>query len=72
MLEKPLSLYIDTFGTEKIELEKIYEYVNKNFDFSPSNIIEELDLLKPVYKNTACFGHFGRDEFTWEKIKKIK
>lgn len=69
-LEKPLSLYIETFGTQKIEIEKIYQYVNENFDFSPSNIISELDLLKPVYKDTACFGHFGRQEFAWEKIKK--
>lgn len=68
-LKEPISIYIDTFGTEKVELEKIYEYVNKNFDFSPQNIINELDLNKPIYKNTACFGHFGRNEFSWEKIK---
>ena len=68
-LTKPISIYIDTFGTEKVELEKIYNYVDKNFDFSPQNIINELDLNKPIYKNTACFGHFGRNEFSWEKIK---
>ncbi len=68
-LKEPISIYIDTFGTEKVELEKIYEYVNKNFDFSSQNIINELDLNKPIYKNTACFGHFGRNEFSWEKIK---
>lgn len=68
-LKKPISIYIDTFGTEKVELEKIYDYVDKNFDFSPQNIINELDLNKPIYKNTACFGHFGRNEFSWEKIK---
>lgn len=71
-LSKPISLYINTFGTEKISLEKIYAYVNKNFDFSPQNIINELDLLKPIYKQTACYGHFGREEFSWERIKKIK
>ena len=69
-LAKPISLYIETFNTQKVPMEKIYSYVENNFDFSPSNIINELDLLKPIYKNTACFGHFGREEFAWEKIKK--
>lgn len=68
-LKKPISIYIDTFGTEKVELKKIYDCVSQNFDFSPQNIISELDLNKPIYKNTACFGHFGRDEFSWERIK---
>ncbi len=70
-LNKPLSLNIDTFNTEKRPVEEIYEYVEKNFDFSPANIIKELDLLKPIYKSSACYGHFGREEFSWEKIKKI-
>lgn len=68
-LEKPLSVSIDTFGTEKTPLENIYKYVSENFDFSPDNIIKELDLLEPIYQKTACFGHFGREEFPWEKIK---
>lgn len=68
-LEKPLSVSIDTFGTEKTPLENIYKYVSENFDFSPDNIIKELDLLKPIYQKTACYGHFGREEFPWEKIK---
>ena len=67
-LNKPISINIDTFNTEKVKLEEIYDYVNKNFDFSPANIIKELDLLKPIYKQTACYGHFGREEFTWEKL----
>ena len=70
-LEKPTSLYIETFGTEKKSLEKIYDFVEKNFDFSVSNMIAELDLQKPIFKQTACFGHFGRNEFAWEKIKKV-
>jgi S-adenosylmethionine synthetase len=69
---KPLSIYIETFGTEKVDLKKIYEFVENNFDFSPANMIRELDLLKPIYKQTACYGHFGRDEFSWEKIKNYK
>lgn len=67
----PLSLYIETFGTERTSIEEIYKFVAKDFDFRLSNIIKELDLLKPIYKETACYGHFGRDEFSWEKIKNI-
>lgn len=68
-LEKPISMYIDCFGTNKIPMREIKNYVNLNFDFSPENMIKELDLLKPIYKKTACYGHFGREEFSWEKIK---
>ena len=68
-LSKPISMNIEAFGTEKKPLKEIYKYVEENFDFSPSNIIKELDLLKPQYKQIACFDHFGRDEFSWEKIK---
>lgn len=66
-LEKPISMGINCFGTEKIDLPKIRKIVDENFDFSPDNIIKELDLLRPIYKQTACFGHFGRSEFPWEK-----
>ena len=68
-VEKPISMYVDTFGTHKVSLEEIYEYINNNFDIRVNNFIKELDLLKPIYKNTACYGHFGREEFPWEKIK---
>ena len=68
-LSKIISLNIETFGTEKVPLKEIYKYVNENFNFTPSNIIKELDLLKPIYKRTAAYGHFGRDGFSWEKIK---
>ena len=68
---KPLSIYIDTKGTNKVDMEEIYDYVNDNFDFSVQNIIDELDLLKPIYYDLACYGHFGRKdlELSWEKIK---
>ena len=69
-IAKPLSMYIETFGTEKVKLEKIYKYVQENFDFRPANMINELDLLKPIYKKTASFGHFGWSEYSWEQIKK--
>ena len=68
-LSRPLAIDINTFNSEKKPLEQIFKYVEENFDFSPANIIKELDLLKPIYKRTACFGHFGREEFPWEKIK---
>ncbi|MBR3885344.1 MAG: methionine adenosyltransferase [Clostridia bacterium] len=68
-LADPVSLYIDTFGTNKVSYDEINDYVNNNFSFRLQNIIDELDLLRPIYKETACFGHFGRDEFPWEKIK---
>ena len=67
---EPVSLAIDTFGTNHVDEEEIFEYVDKNFSFRLQNIIDELDLLKPIYKNTASFGHFGRSEFPWEQIKK--
>ena len=66
---KPLSLFVDTFGTNKVPEEKIRELITENFDLSPSGIIDTLDLLRPIYSKTACYGHFGRElqEFTWER-----
>ena len=71
-LSEPLSLAIETFGTEKVSLDKIYEIVKDNFNFSPDNIIKELDLLRPIYKQTACYGHFGREQFPWERVIGLK
>ncbi len=67
---KPLSIYIETFETNLKSIEEIYEYVNKNFDFSVDNIITELNLKKPIYYQTAAYGHFGRNDLNlpWEKI----
>ena len=70
-LAEPVSLAIETFGTNKVPEEEIYEFVNKNFSFRLQNIIDELGLLKVNYKNTACFGHFGNNEFPWEQIKNV-
>lgn len=67
-LANPLSIHIETFGTEKVPFDIIYNFVDKNFNFSPDNIIKELDLLRPIYKATSCYGHFGRNEFPWETI----
>lgn len=70
-LAEPISLTIDTFGTNKVEEREIYDFVKKNFSFRLQNIIDELGLLNVNYKKTACFGHFGNDEFPWEQIKNI-
>jgi len=66
---EPTSINVDTFGTNKIPEEKIVELVKKHFKLTPSWIIERLDLLRPIYKKTAAYGHFGRNDpdFTWEK-----
>ncbi|WP_350344111.1 methionine adenosyltransferase [Proteinivorax tanatarense] len=71
---KPVSLMVDTFGTEKIESEKIIEAVKKVFDLRPAAIIKELKLNRPIFKNTSVYGHFGREEkdFTWEKTDKAE
>lgn len=70
----PLSINVETFGTGKIDDEKLSELVRKKFDLRPAAIIEQLDLLKPRYLLTASGGHFGRvgDNFTWEKTDRIR
>lgn len=69
---EPISLYINTFGTNKISEAKMEKLVRKHFDLKPSGIISHLDLKRPIYKKTATYGHFGRDEseFSWEKTDK--
>ena len=69
---KPVSFMIDTSGTFKIPPDEIARIAMKHFDLRPKAIIQYLDLLKPIYKQTACYGHFGRNEpgFTWEKIQR--
>jgi S-adenosylmethionine synthetase len=67
---EPVSVYVDTHGTGKVEESKLSEAVRKNFNLTPKGIIETLDLRRPIYKATAAFGHFGRDEFSWEKTDK--
>lgn len=71
-LTKPLSIYVQTFGTHKKPMNELYEAIERNFDFSVSNIISELDLQRPIYRKTSNFGHFGRDGFSWEVIKDFK
>jgi len=70
---EPVSIFIQTFGTNKVSEEKILEAIKKVFSFKPADIIKQLDLKRPIYRKTACYGHFGRElpEFTWEKIDKV-
>jgi S-adenosylmethionine synthetase len=64
---RPTSVTVETFGTNKVDEAKISAAVNKVFDLRPYGIVKMLDLLNPVYRKTAAYGHFGRDEFSWEK-----
>ncbi len=69
---QPVSLHVETFGTHKIPEERIEELIKKHFDLRPKAIIEHLNLKRPIYKKTAAYGHFGRNDpdFTWEKTDK--
>lgn len=68
-IEKPISMYVNTFGTSKMNEEKILNYIIKNYDLSPNGIIKKLDLQKPIYKQTTNYGHFGKKFLPWEKIE---
>ena len=69
-----MSLLVDTFGTEKVDVAKINKAVNEVFDMRPKAIIDRLDLLRPIYSKSAAYGHFGRTdvEFPWEKLDKLE
>lgn len=69
----PVSIYVDTFGTNKIEESKIVELIEENFDLRPAAIIKNLDLKKPIYRQIAAYGHFGREDLglSWEKTDKV-
>lgn len=71
---RPVGLYVETFGTAKFDEDKIAEAINKVFDLRPKAIIEELDLLRPIYSLTSSYGHFGRElpEFTWERTDRAE
>lgn len=69
---EPVSLLVNTFGTNHVDESKIENAVREVFSFKPANIIKHLDLLRPIYKPTAAYGHFGRDGFPWEKTDKTK
>ncbi len=71
---EPVSILVDTFGTSTVPEEKISEAISKTFDLRPGAIIKELDLRRPIYRQTAAYGHFGREdkEFTWEQTNKVE
>jgi S-adenosylmethionine synthetase len=71
---QPVSIMVDTHSTSIIEEQKIEQCVKELFDLSPAGIIKELDLLRPIYKQTASYGHFGREEdgFSWEKLDRVE
>ena len=69
---RPVSVMVNTFGTGKLSDEKLAEIVLKEFDLRPAAIIDKLNLTAPTYYNTAAYGHFGREEFAWEKTDKAK
>lgn len=73
-LATPTSIAVETFGTGKISDEKIVKLIQEHFDLRPKGIIKMLDLLKPIYRKTAAYGHFGREDagFTWERLDKVK
>ncbi|OCG13822.1 methionine adenosyltransferase [Gilliamella sp. wkB292] len=66
----PTSIYVNTFGTEKIDHDKIVNLIKEFFDLRPYGLIQMLDLIQPIYQQTASYGHFGRDIFPWEKTDK--
>ncbi|NOR53191.1 MAG: methionine adenosyltransferase [Candidatus Aminicenantes bacterium] len=70
----PVSIMVDSFGTSKISEDKIKELIRTHFDLSPKGMIQSLKLLRPIFKRTACYGHFGRTEkeFTWEELDKVE
>ncbi len=69
---QPTGVYVHTFGTGKVADDVLGDYVLKNFDMRPRALIEELDLLRPIYRPTAAYGHFGRSEFSWESTHRAE
>jgi S-adenosylmethionine synthetase len=70
----PTSVMVDTFGTGKLSEEKLVEIIRENFDLRPAGIIKMLDLRRPIYRQTAAYGHFGRNDLSlpWEQLDKVE
>ena len=71
-MKEPLSIYINTFGTGKKSDEELVKLIKDKFDLTPNGIIDYLNLREPIYTKTTNYGHFGKNDLTWEKIVKIK
>ncbi|MFC7388496.1 methionine adenosyltransferase domain-containing protein, partial [Sphaerisporangium rhizosphaerae] len=71
---QPVGVFVETFGTEKIEVARIQDAILRVFDLRPAAIIRDLDLLRPIYSQTAAYGHFGREEpnFSWERTDRAE
>jgi len=67
----PVSVMVNTFGTSSVPEEQIEKAVNEVFDLTPKGIMDSLDLRKPIYRSSAAYGHFGRNEFSWEQTNKV-
>jgi S-adenosylmethionine synthetase len=70
-VREPVSLLVDTQGTGKVPNEELVKIIRKNFDLTPKGIIDFLDLRRPIYRPTACYGHFGREGFSWEESRSV-
>ncbi|MDH5237507.1 MAG: methionine adenosyltransferase domain-containing protein, partial [Acidimicrobiia bacterium] len=73
-MARPVSVLVETFGTEKVDRDKLEEAVNQVFDLRPAAILRDLDLRRPIYRRTAAYGHFGRqsnDGFPWERTDRV-
>ena len=68
---EPTSIFVETFGTGRLRNSEIIELINTHFDLTPQGIIEHHDLLRPIYRETATYGHYGRDQFPWERLDKV-
>jgi S-adenosylmethionine synthetase len=71
-VSKPLAINVSSYGTGVVSDERLLEIVEENFDLRPGIIVRDLDLTNPIFEKTAVYGHFGREEFTWEKPKEIR
>lgn len=68
---EPTSIFVETFGTGRLDSAAILDLIHANFDLTPQGIITHHDLLRPIYKKTATYGHYGRDDFPWERLDKV-
>lgn len=71
-VSRPVGIHLNTFGTCKVNEDKLAEFIEQNFDATPRGIVEKLDLLRPIYRPTAAYGHFGRAEFSWEQTDRVE
>lgn len=70
-LSSPLAIHVDSYGTSELSESQLLTIIKENFDLRPGAIVRDLDLMKPIYRKTSCYGHFGREGFTWEVPKKL-